>query len=135
MSLALYGAAARTPRGALRAAAITSLPPPLPDPPAPPAPTCRCIIAVGWTDIMYKFQDAFHWILFVYFAMVMAARHGREPPSTHRPPSLGSATWASPLLGGGRARPLHRLSSTCAWSLSVAWPSTGEAQPLHSWPS
>ena len=51
------------------------LPPPFLTPP-PWAPMCRCIIAVGWTDILYKFQDAFHWILVVYFAMVMAARHG-----------------------------------------------------------
>ena len=30
-----------------------------------------CIIAVGWTDIQYKFQDAYHWIVAVYFILVM----------------------------------------------------------------
>ena len=30
-----------------------------------------CIIAVGWTDIQYKFQDAFHWVLALYFSLVM----------------------------------------------------------------
>ena len=49
----------------------------------------RCIIAVGWTDIQYKFQDAFHWILCLYFSLVMVARHGHSAP-------LGMPPWAPP---------------------------------------
>ena len=61
----------------------------------------RCIIAVGWTDIQYKFQDAFHWILCLYFSLVMAARHGH---SRHAP--LGTAPDTAPL---GTVPPGHAL--------------------------